>query len=96
MLAELEDVLSRSRFELNRSQVNGYMSIVVRGSDVVAVKDLPEVVKEDPDDNVVLATAFEGRASYIVTGGRHLLVLGECCGVKIMSVAEMLDMLRSG
>ena len=37
------------------------MSIVVRGSDVVAVKDLPEVVKEDPDDNVVLATAFEGR-----------------------------------
>ena len=43
----------------------------------VVVPELPEIdIVDDPDDNIVLATALAGEADYLVTGDRrHLLHL---------------------
>ena len=96
MLAELEDVLSRSRFEFTRRQINEFLLIMVRGTTMATVTDFPEIITEDPDDNIVLATASEGQAGYIVSGDKHQLKLKEYRGIKIVAVKEMLELLRNG
>jgi len=41
-----------------------------------------------------LATAFDGKADYIVSGDRHLLSIGKFKGIKILTVDEMLKLLK--
>ena len=93
MLAELEDVLSRSKFGLTRSQIDEFLTLLVKRFIISEIEEIPEVVAEDPDDDVVLATALAGGAEYIVTGDRHLLGLREYEGIRIVSVGEMLKSL---
>ena len=62
-------------------------------SSVVGVKSRFEVVKDDPDDDIVLRTAHDGKAEYIVSGDRHLLSLKKFRKIKIVTVARMLDLL---
>lgn len=95
MMAELEDVLSRSRFEFTGRQINEFLIIMTRGSYMAKVTEPPEIITEDPDDDIVLATASEGQARYIVSGDRHLLKLKEYRGIKIVAVREMLELLRN-
>lgn len=42
------------------------------------------VVIDDPDDNIFLATAMEGQADYLVSLDRHLLSLKYYQGVQIV------------
>ena len=93
MLAELEDVLSRGRFGFTRRQINKFLSIMARGSTLAMAMECPEIISEDPDDDVVLATALEGRAGYVVSGDRHLLKLKEYKGIMIVPVSDMLKKL---
>jgi uncharacterized protein len=68
-------------------------------ADVVAVADLVQDtgsvagVCRDPDDDIVLAAAVEGRASVIVTGDEDLLVLGEYDGIALMTPRPFLDLI---
>lgn len=93
MLAELGDVLSRRKFGFMRRQLNEFLLIMVKRSILATIMEIPEIVAEDPDDNVVLATALEGEAEYIISGDKHLLRLREYRGIRIVSVREMLEIL---
>ena len=94
MLAELEDVLHRDKFQLTDGQITDYLSLVISGSTVLNVADYPEVIRADPDDDVVLASALEGEADYIVTGDKHLLLLREYHKTKIITVKQILAILE--
>lgn len=62
-------------------------------ADMVPPDMLPRlaVVKEDPDDDLFLATALVGGASVVVSGDRrHLRPLGEFAGVRIVDPATFL------
>ena len=61
---------------------------------IVEVKSKFRAVKEDPDDDVFVNTAYDGKADYIVSGDKHLLSLGEFRGTKIVTVDEMLKILK--
>jgi putative PIN family toxin of toxin-antitoxin system len=93
MLAELEDVVSRDKFSVTDSQVDRFVSSLIRTSKVVLDNVRFKVVLEDPDDDVVLNTAYSGRAEFIVTGDHHLLVLGQFKKIKIVTVNQMQDIL---
>jgi uncharacterized protein len=95
ILAELEGVLSREKFSFTKSRVDEYVSLIASISTIVDIGEPPRVVEEDPDDDVVLATANYGNVDYIVTGDRHLLRLGEYDKAKIVSVREMLTILKA-
>jgi len=94
MLAELGDVLSRRKFGFTRNQINEFLLMMIRGSIAATVTECPEIIVEDPDDDVVLATALEGGADFIVSGDKHLLSLREFRGIRIVTVREMLEILR--
>ncbi len=93
MLAELADVVSRDKFSVTSSQVDRFVSSLIRTSEVAPDNVQFKVVLEDPDDDVVLNAAYTGRAEFIVTGDHHLLVLGEFKKIKIVTVNQMQDIL---
>lgn len=94
MLAELADVLTRDKFIVKTSQVESFLAILVRKSKIVTPSSRFKVISEDPDDDVVLNTAYAGKAEYIVTGDRHLLALKEFKRTKIVTVIQILESLR--
>jgi putative PIN family toxin of toxin-antitoxin system len=97
MITELVDVLTRAKFiGINSRHVNRFLSILVRKAEVVRVREQVNVIAVDPGDNVVLSTACEGNADYIVSGDKHLLDLKEFRGVRIVTVKEMLELLARG
>jgi putative PIN family toxin of toxin-antitoxin system len=71
-----------------------FLRVIGNLADVIRVRSKFKVVKEDPDDDVVLRTAHDGRAEYIVSGDMHLLSLKKFKGAKIVTVSQMLNILR--
>ncbi|MFH1909058.1 MAG: putative toxin-antitoxin system toxin component, PIN family [Chloroflexota bacterium] len=54
-----------------------------------------EVLLSDPDDNVVVACAVEGRANYLITYDPHFNSLqGDYRGIKIIKAIPFLEVLR--
>jgi putative PIN family toxin of toxin-antitoxin system len=93
MLAELADVVSRNKFSVTSGQVDRFLTSLVRMSQLVSDIARFKGVLEDPDDDVVLNTAYTGRAEFIVTGDRHLLELDKFKKTKIVTVNQMLEIL---
>ena len=61
---------------------------------VVEPKKKFDIIKEDPDDNKFLEAAVEGKADYIVSGDKDLRRLNVFMGIKIISPAEMVNILK--
>lgn len=66
----------------------GAISVVVSG------EVSRPLVAADPDDDMYLAAAAEGLASYIVSGDRHLLEIGEYDGIPILTPRAFLTLLE--
>jgi predicted nucleic acid-binding protein len=58
------------------------------------IKSKFNVVTADPADDIILRTAVDGKADCIVSGDKHLLALKEFRGIKILTVDEMLSLLK--
>ena len=58
---------------------------------VVSIPGLLAAVPRDPDDNVVLECAVEGKARYIVTGDKDLLVLKAFRDIQILRASDFLN-----
>lgn len=53
-------------------------------------------VVKDPDDDMVINTAYDGEAKYIVSGDNHILELKRFGGIVIVKASEMLRMVGEG
>lgn len=53
-----------------------------------------EAVNEDPKDNIIINTAYDGHADVIVTGDKHLLALENFRGIKMVNTENMLQWLK--
>jgi uncharacterized protein len=93
MLAELADVAARDKFPVTSAQVQRFLSSLIRTAKIVPDNALFKEVAKDPDDDVVLNTAYPGKADCIITGDKHLLVLNNFKKTKIVTVNQMLDIL---
>ncbi len=94
MLAELADILGRRKFaekiavsQLTLDQiVEGY----ARLASVVRPTATPRI-SPDPDDDVVIGTALAAKAELIVTGDKSLLTVNEHQGVRLVAVAQAIE-----
>jgi uncharacterized protein len=57
---------------------------------MVSIPKLLRAVPRDPDDNMVLECAIEGKARFIVTGDKDLLVMKTFRGIQIVSASDFL------
>lgn len=98
VLAELTDILTRSKFAnkiatslLTVDQlVDGYAAL----TQLVRPTPTPRIVS-DPDDDVVIGTALAARADLLVTGDHRLLDIGTYQGVRIVGVAEAIKLIAA-
>jgi len=96
ILEELLEVTEHPKMGryVDEDDVIAFLRVLGAIGKMVRVRSKFKVIKEDPDDDVILRTAKDGRADYIVSGDKHLLSLGEFKGIKILSVDEILKLLK--
>jgi len=93
ILKELITVLRRPKFKTPEDEIQKIIIALLRSSEVIKVKSKFTEVKEDPKDDMIINTAYDGRADVIVSEDSHLLELKNFRGVKIITVDCMLKTL---
>lgn len=95
MLDELVEVITRDkiwkRYKLTEETVNTFVNSIIEHGEKVEVVTVLDVCR-DPDDNILLALALDGKADYIVSGDKDLLELTPFQGIPIVAPAEFLAM----
>ncbi len=96
IVSEFVKVMSREKFSkyVGEEDIRIFLQALHETASFVKIKSRFKVVKEDPDDDIILRTAYDSRADYIVSGDKHLLSLGEFKGMRIVTIEEMLKILR--
>ena len=95
---ELLEVIHRPELvakykDLDRLDMRAVIDLVTKG-EAVSIGQLPSVVR-DPNDNIFVATALAGRADYIVSEDKDLLVLEQTAGVAVINTAAFMARLES-
>ena len=95
ILEELAMVAADDKIRLyvEDEEVAEFLQILNDVAEVVRLRSRFKVVKDDPGDDVILRTAYDGEADYIVSGDKHLLSLKAFRDIKILTVDEILSML---
>ena len=81
------------RFDYTLADVEELVRLLKKTSRMIKVRSSFRAVREDPADNAILNTAYDGRCEFIVSGDHHLLNLKKFRGIRILSPRQMLDLL---
>jgi uncharacterized protein len=94
ILEEFIRVASRPKIAkyLDKTDVDNFLKILLQKAELVNTEEPLNLVK-DPSDNMILETAVAGGARYIVSGDNHLIGLGSFKEIKVLTVANMLQIL---
>jgi len=82
MLAEVEAVLVE-KLDLTKQKAKAAARLLGRQSILVEPKNVEKICR-DPFDDYILAAAVTGKAKYLVTADKDLLILDEYKGVKVI------------
>jgi putative PIN family toxin of toxin-antitoxin system len=91
LMGEFVAVIGRSKFKVDADQISRQVYALMQIAEMVEVVSEFKVVERDFKDNMVLETAYDGKADFIVSGDDHLLSLKRFRGITIVSVKEMLN-----
>lgn len=97
ILLEIRRVFSYPRisqkYRLNENDINALVDFLEHEAVVLSDLGKIDVIKDDPEDNEILACALEAGADYIVSGDKHLLNLKNYQGITIVTVQEFLKLI---
>ena len=93
LINELCGVLE-NKFNYDANKLQRTRRFIDNNFTVVTPAFIPDVIKEDPPDNQVLAVAHEMPIKYIVSGNKHLLKLNEYNNALIIKPGEFLTVLQ--
>ncbi|MBL7081300.1 MAG: putative toxin-antitoxin system toxin component, PIN family [Candidatus Omnitrophica bacterium] len=99
ILKEIEEVFHyphiTKKYSFKKTEIDSFIGLIEKRA--IVLSDLIEldVIKDDPDDNKILACALEAKAQYIVSGDSHLLNLRQYKGIVIVTAREFLKILDS-
>lgn len=92
LVEELAEKLE-ARLHFSKDQVAETLADYLAFLRLVQIPRVLDAVPRDPEDNMVLESAIEGKAQYIVSGDKDLFVLKEFRGVQIVRASEFLKVL---
>ena len=87
ILSEYQDVLKRD-FDFSEGDIAEILEKVLAFVTLVNPTKRINVVKEDPDDNMIIECALESNSKYVITYDKHLLNLKEYQGIRIIRPEE--------
>ena len=89
ILDEVKGVLKRPKIlkysKLTTDKISTFLSDIQNIAHIVI--DIPsiDIIKNDPDDNIILACALKAQADYIVSGDKHLIQLASYKWIQIVT-----------
>ena len=83
-------VMDYPKFNFTEEQKQTMLGIITAIATVVEIPRKLEVIKDDPDDDVILETAVVGDVDYVISGDPHLLKLGKFGVIKIITANKFL------
>jgi len=90
ILKEFDLVLQRPKFKTTEEERHRIILALMQTAKIVDVVSKFKLVKEDPKDDMIIETAYDGKADFIVSGDKHLLTLNSFRGIKIVTVKQIL------
>jgi len=91
LITEIDEVLSRTKFRkyITDEEKEEFLEGLLDRGILIQVVD---VVKEcrDPKDNLILELSLSGKADFIISGDKDLLVLDRFRSIEILSVEQFL------
>lgn len=92
LIEEFRETVREEKFGFSEEEISDFIDAIAETAEFVVSSEKIDVVKEDPDDNIVLECALEAKADFIITGDRHLLKIKDFKGIKIMAANEFLNL----
>jgi putative PIN family toxin of toxin-antitoxin system len=94
LAATLRYTRIRRKYGVTDEEIGELIDLLVANAVVVdGTLDVSGSVPSDPDDEIVLACAVEGKADLIVTGDQHLLALSAFQDIPVVTVRDLLEQL---
>lgn len=95
ILEEFVEVAAREKLRkyVTENDIRIFLESIKEIASFVRVRHKFKAIKEDPDDDIILDTAYDGKVDYIVSGDKHLLDLEEFKGMKIVTASKMLEII---
>ena len=88
---ELSNSLDYPHLQFTKEQKDRLKSLILNIATFVSPMEKLNIIKLDPDDNIILECAVEGEANYIISGDSHLLDLKNFNGIKILTPSHFLQ-----
>jgi len=87
ILGEFSKVLKRD-FKYSEEETDEIVQKILEFLILIEPKQKVNVVKDDPDDNIVIECALASKSKYIITYDKHLLNIKEYEGIRIIRPEE--------
>ena len=94
ILQEFKEVISRAKFGFSEEQINNAVKQMINICEIIMPLSKIGIIRDDPQDNMILECAETGYADYIVSGDEHLLSIKEYKGIKILKSGEILKLIE--
>jgi len=99
LFVELQETLHRqkilTRYHLTQEDIHNFLTLLASGTVCVPGTTTLSAPIQDQDDLMVLATAIESQAAYLVTGDKELLHLEQFRSIQIVTPSILLKALHS-
>jgi len=82
-----------ARFDYSPANVEEWANLIRKSARTVRLKSKFKIVRQDPADDVVLNTTYDGKCEFIVSGDHHLLDLKTFKGISVFTPRQMLNVL---
>jgi putative PIN family toxin of toxin-antitoxin system len=92
IIEEYKEILARD-FDYKEQEIGEVLERVLQFLTLITPSKKVDVVREDPDDNVIIECALESRAEYIISYDKHLLKIKEFQGTKIVRPEEAISLI---
>ena len=92
LIDELAEVLARPRLKkygLNDETAHAFIGSIIAKGESIQLFTMVDICR-DPDDNLLLSLALDGKADYIVSGDKDLLDLIQIQDIPIITPADFL------
>ncbi len=80
----------KKKYRLTGQIIKTIIGVFKKYAEVIYPYKIPEVIKEDREDNQILAIAIEAKADYIISGDKHLLGLKKFKSIQIITAQDFL------
>lgn len=90
ILGELSNVLVRD-FQYGPFQTSVLIFSLAEICQMVKIDNKLKIIQADPDDNIILETAINGKVEVIITVDKHLLNLKSYQNIPIITASEFLE-----